>query len=64
MSQGLTTATFSSPAWLEKAGEKPFATANNRLRTAVKESLVPALSACLQAVAVSSAGARRDLHAA
>ncbi len=38
-----------SPAWLEKAGAAAFADANARLRAVLKESLAPALAACMQA---------------
>ena len=56
MLQGLTTASFSSLAWFDTAGSIAFKDANNRLRSAVKDALVPALAACLQSAAGATAG--------
>lgn len=56
MIQGLTTASFSSLAWFDKAGGGAFKDANSRLRTAIKDTLVPALAACLQSAASTTAG--------
>ncbi len=61
MLQGLTTASFSSLAWFDKAGGTAFKDANSRLRTAVKDTLVPALAACLQSAASTTAGATMKL---
>ena len=54
--QGLTTASFSSLAWFDKAGGGAFKDANSRLRTAVKDTLVPVLAACLQSAARTTTG--------
>lgn len=52
--QGLVTATFSSLAWYDKAGTKAFAEVNTRLRTVVKDVLIPALAACMQTTTADS----------
>ena len=64
MLQGLTTASFSSLAWFDKAGGGAFKDANSRLRTAVKDTLVPALAACLQSAASTTAGVALNLFQA